>query len=199
VATIVTTSAFSIEALTLPVSDVDRSLRFYVDQVGFALDVDYAPDDGFRVVQLAPLALRIWFRPAGTCARRRGRRCPAAGRGAHLLSVQGLPRPTTSATPATPPGRTGSLQEVERIADLVSFYAEKLTITIDGEKQELVSSQNVVAHGADRNIQRRRSGRHSARRGCGRRKDRSMSSLGTSLPVDVGLYRVAREASRSRR
>jgi len=28
---------------------------------------------------------------------------------------------------------------VERIADLVSFYAEKLTITIEGEKLELVS------------------------------------------------------------
>ena len=38
----------------LPVSDVDRALRFYVDQVGFALDVDYSPNDTFRVVQLTP-------------------------------------------------------------------------------------------------------------------------------------------------
>ena len=38
----------------MPVSDVDRSLRFYVDQVGFAPDVDYAPNDAFRVVQLTP-------------------------------------------------------------------------------------------------------------------------------------------------
>jgi catechol 2,3-dioxygenase-like lactoylglutathione lyase family enzyme len=45
---------FSIEVITLPVSDIDRALRFYVDQVGFTLDVDYQPNDGFRVVQLTP-------------------------------------------------------------------------------------------------------------------------------------------------
>lgn len=45
---------FSVEVITLPVSDVDRALRFYVDQVGFALDVDYAPTQSFRVVQLTP-------------------------------------------------------------------------------------------------------------------------------------------------
>jgi catechol 2,3-dioxygenase-like lactoylglutathione lyase family enzyme len=45
---------FSLEVVTLPVSDVDRSLRFYVDRVGFTLDVDYAPNDAFRVVQLTP-------------------------------------------------------------------------------------------------------------------------------------------------
>jgi catechol 2,3-dioxygenase-like lactoylglutathione lyase family enzyme len=45
---------FSVEVITLPVSDVDRALRFYVDQVGFTLDVDYAPNGAFRVVQLTP-------------------------------------------------------------------------------------------------------------------------------------------------
>lgn len=45
---------FSVEVITLPVSDVDRALRFYVDRVGFKLDVDYAPNDAFRVVQLTP-------------------------------------------------------------------------------------------------------------------------------------------------
>jgi catechol 2,3-dioxygenase-like lactoylglutathione lyase family enzyme len=44
----------SVEVVTLPVRDVDRALRFYVDQVGFALDVDYAPSESFRVVQLTP-------------------------------------------------------------------------------------------------------------------------------------------------
>ena len=48
------TTNFSIEVITLPVSDVDRALRFYVDQVGFTLDVDYSPKDTFRVVQLTP-------------------------------------------------------------------------------------------------------------------------------------------------
>jgi len=44
----------SIEVMTLPVSDVERALRFYVDQIGFRLDVDYSPTDVFRVVQLTP-------------------------------------------------------------------------------------------------------------------------------------------------
>ena len=46
---------FSVEVITLPVSDVDRALRFYVDRVGFTLDVDYSPNDAFRVAQLTPL------------------------------------------------------------------------------------------------------------------------------------------------
>jgi catechol 2,3-dioxygenase-like lactoylglutathione lyase family enzyme len=48
------TPTFSVEVITLPVGDVDRALRFYVDQVGFKLDVDYSPNDAFRVVQLTP-------------------------------------------------------------------------------------------------------------------------------------------------
>ena len=45
---------FSVEVITLPVSDVERALWFYVDRVGFTLDVDYSPNDSFRVVQLTP-------------------------------------------------------------------------------------------------------------------------------------------------
>jgi catechol 2,3-dioxygenase-like lactoylglutathione lyase family enzyme len=46
--------AYTIEVLILPVSDVDRAVAFYTDKAGFALDVDYAPSPGFRVVQLTP-------------------------------------------------------------------------------------------------------------------------------------------------
>lgn len=42
------------EVVTLPVSNPDDSLRFYRDQVGFELDVDYAPAPEFRVIQLTP-------------------------------------------------------------------------------------------------------------------------------------------------
>jgi catechol 2,3-dioxygenase-like lactoylglutathione lyase family enzyme len=45
---------FSVEVITVPVSDVERALRFYVDQAGFTLDVDYSPNNAFRVVQLTP-------------------------------------------------------------------------------------------------------------------------------------------------
>ena len=48
------TPTLSLEVIPLPVSDVERALRFYVDQVGFTLDVDYSPNDSFRVVQLTP-------------------------------------------------------------------------------------------------------------------------------------------------
>lgn len=44
----------SLEVVILPVADPDRSLRFYRDQVGFDLDIDYAPASDFRVVQLTP-------------------------------------------------------------------------------------------------------------------------------------------------
>ena len=39
----------SVEVITLPVGVVDRALRFYADQVGFTFDVDYSPNDAFRV------------------------------------------------------------------------------------------------------------------------------------------------------
>lgn len=49
------TRGMSIEVVVLPVTDIDRALRFYVDQVGFALDVDYSPSSAFRVVQMTPI------------------------------------------------------------------------------------------------------------------------------------------------
>ena len=38
---------FSVEVITIPVGNVDRAIRFYADQVGFTIDVDYAPSDSF--------------------------------------------------------------------------------------------------------------------------------------------------------
>src|SRR6476659_406910 len=55
----------SVEVIPLPVSDVERALRFYVDQVGFTLDVDYSTNDAFRVVQLTP--------PGSSCSIQIGR------------------------------------------------------------------------------------------------------------------------------
>ncbi len=65
------TLGFSIEVIVLPVTDVERALRFYVDQVGFLLDVDYAPTDAFRVVQLTPPGLAAPFRSERTDRRAR--------------------------------------------------------------------------------------------------------------------------------
>jgi catechol 2,3-dioxygenase-like lactoylglutathione lyase family enzyme len=52
----------TLEVVILPVSDPDRSLRFYRDQVGFDLDVDYAPAPDFRVIQ-STLCLIGYLRP----------------------------------------------------------------------------------------------------------------------------------------
>jgi catechol 2,3-dioxygenase-like lactoylglutathione lyase family enzyme len=45
---------WKIELLLLPVADVDRAKTFYTDKVGFDLDVDFSPNDEFRVVQMTP-------------------------------------------------------------------------------------------------------------------------------------------------
>ncbi|OKI54689.1 VOC family protein [Micromonospora sp. CB01531] len=44
---------FKLEAVVIPVSDVDRSKRFYQD-LGWRLDADFGFDNGFRVVQFTP-------------------------------------------------------------------------------------------------------------------------------------------------
>jgi catechol 2,3-dioxygenase-like lactoylglutathione lyase family enzyme len=45
---------FKLEVVVVPVSDVDRSKAFYADQLGFPVDVDHAPSEAFRVVQMTP-------------------------------------------------------------------------------------------------------------------------------------------------
>ena len=43
-----------LELVPLPVSDVDRSIAFYADKLGFKEDFDVQPSEGVRVVQLTP-------------------------------------------------------------------------------------------------------------------------------------------------
>ena len=44
---------FKLEAVIIPVSDVDKAKAFY-EQCGFPLDVDHQPSESFRVVQFTP-------------------------------------------------------------------------------------------------------------------------------------------------
>jgi catechol 2,3-dioxygenase-like lactoylglutathione lyase family enzyme len=44
---------WKLEVIVVPVSDVDRAKAFYVDQLGFNIDVDHRDGD-FRVVQVTP-------------------------------------------------------------------------------------------------------------------------------------------------
>jgi predicted enzyme related to lactoylglutathione lyase len=43
-----------LELVAVPVSDVDRAMAFYVDQVGFVADYDHTVSDEVRFVQLTP-------------------------------------------------------------------------------------------------------------------------------------------------
>ncbi|MEJ7755368.1 MAG: VOC family protein [Nocardioidaceae bacterium] len=43
-----------IELIFVPVSDVDRAIEFYVDKVGFTLDMQARVDENTRFVQVTP-------------------------------------------------------------------------------------------------------------------------------------------------
>jgi catechol 2,3-dioxygenase-like lactoylglutathione lyase family enzyme len=45
---------WKLEVVVVPVSDVDRAKEFYVDKLGFNLDVDHRAGENFRVVQMTP-------------------------------------------------------------------------------------------------------------------------------------------------
>ena len=48
------TATWALEVVVIPVSDVDRSKSFYVERMGFGLDVDHRAGEDFRIVQLTP-------------------------------------------------------------------------------------------------------------------------------------------------
>jgi catechol 2,3-dioxygenase-like lactoylglutathione lyase family enzyme len=70
-----------LELVLIPVTDVDRAKAFYTEKVGFNLDVDSEPADGFRVVQMTPpgSACSITIRTGLTDAE------PGSVRGLHLV------------------------------------------------------------------------------------------------------------------
>jgi predicted enzyme related to lactoylglutathione lyase len=45
---------WKLELVIVPVSDVDRAKSFYLENVGFNLDVDHRAGEDFRVVQMTP-------------------------------------------------------------------------------------------------------------------------------------------------
>jgi catechol 2,3-dioxygenase-like lactoylglutathione lyase family enzyme len=45
---------WKLELVAVPVSDVDRAKRFYVEQIGFNADHDHQVSDDLRFVQLTP-------------------------------------------------------------------------------------------------------------------------------------------------
>jgi len=51
---------WKLQLVVLGVTDVDRAKSFYVDRLGFGLDVDHTMGEHFRVVQITP--------PGSTCS-----------------------------------------------------------------------------------------------------------------------------------
>ena len=92
---------WTLEVVLVPVSDVDRSMAFYADQLGFHVDHDTEAGDDMRFVQLTP--------PGSGCSIVIGKRHPAVG-------ARELPRdcswswPTSSAG-ACPAGRARSRRQ----------------------------------------------------------------------------------------
>lgn len=72
---------WKLELVVVPVSDVDRARAFYVEKVGFNLDVDHRARDEFRVVQMTP--------PGSACSISIGTgitdAAPGSVRGLHLV------------------------------------------------------------------------------------------------------------------
>ena len=70
---------WKLELIVVPVSDVDRAKAFYSENAGFAVDVDFATGDDFRVVQLTP--------PGSACSIALMRNADTAGslQGLHLV------------------------------------------------------------------------------------------------------------------
>jgi catechol 2,3-dioxygenase-like lactoylglutathione lyase family enzyme len=70
-----------LELVLVPVSDVDRAKAFYTEKVGFNLDVDTEPAEGFRIVQMTP--------PGSACSITVGTGLelaePGSLRGTHLI------------------------------------------------------------------------------------------------------------------
>lgn len=72
---------YKLELVLIPVSDVDRAKKFYLDQAGFVLIVDTPIGPGQRVVQVVP--------PGSECAIGFGTgltsAAPGAAQGLHLV------------------------------------------------------------------------------------------------------------------
>ena len=70
---------WKLEVVSLPVADLDRAKAFYLDQVGFDLQVDHRAGEDFRVIQLTP--------PGSACAIALMANVEAAGtvNGLHLV------------------------------------------------------------------------------------------------------------------
>lgn len=118
-----------LELVPIPVTDVDRAKAFYVEQLGFVVDVDVRPADGVRVVQLTPpgsacsiglgTGLPAYDAPPGSVkglhlvvADIEQARAELVGRGVDVGAVEDVGGGVLYAPLEDPDGNTLSLQEM---------------------------------------------------------------------------------------
>lgn len=118
-----------LELVPIPVTDVDRAKAFYVEQLGFVVDVDVRPADGVRVVQLTPpgsacsiglgTGLPAYDAPPGSVkglhlvvADIEQARAELVGRGVDVGAVEDIGGGVLYAPLEDPDGNTLSLQEM---------------------------------------------------------------------------------------
>lgn len=118
-----------LELVPIPVTDVDRAKAFYVEQLGFVVDVDVRPTDGVRVVQLTPpgsacsiglgTGLPAYDAPPGSVkglhlvvADIEQARAELVGRGVDVGAVEDVGGGVLYAPLEDPDGNTLSLQEM---------------------------------------------------------------------------------------
>jgi predicted enzyme related to lactoylglutathione lyase len=95
------TVQMKLELVPVPVADVDRAKRFYVEQAGFALDHDHTVSDEIRFVQLTP--------PGSACS-------IAIGKGLTVMtpgSLDGLQLVVADAAAARDALRDGGVETTE--------------------------------------------------------------------------------------
>ena len=95
------TVQMKLELVPVPVADVDRAKRYYVEQAGFALDHDHTVSDEIRFVQLTP--------PGSACS-------IAIGKGLTVMtpgSLDGLQLVVADAAAARDALRDGGVETTE--------------------------------------------------------------------------------------
>ncbi|TDT98470.1 putative enzyme related to lactoylglutathione lyase [Streptomyces sp. 846.5] len=124
---------YRLELIPLPVADVDRAKAFYADRLGFKVDLDFSPNESFRVVQLTPpgsacsvaLGVGIVGTPPGSVQGLHlvvddihAARAELVGRGVEVAAVEDMSapgKPTVSYAAFTDPDGNGwTLQQLPR-------------------------------------------------------------------------------------
>jgi catechol 2,3-dioxygenase-like lactoylglutathione lyase family enzyme len=118
-----------LELMQIPVTDIDRAKAFYVEKMGFDVDVDIRPNDTLRIVQLTPpgsaCSIGLWagllnmeMKPGSVKGLHlvvgdiNEAREALIGRGVEMSEIEAHDRGVKYAAFSDPDGNTWTLQEM---------------------------------------------------------------------------------------